>query len=286
MRFAVLVATSLVARMAVADDELATTATLDPDPATSPGFTLLDRFDADSRAGADFTYTAADGPRYFFRADVHAHFIDDRYHVGGYAQIQRWHMVLPQPGMDMTGDGTSAPELGALYETRPWLHTALVVRAGATIPTTDPEEFMGMHSQYSRPTDLYQNVRGSGAVRLGVSSITRSGRLFARADLGYDALYKKPEPALSNAVRANVGVGYDRGSVAFMLEVSTLTLMATSVVYDTAVQSTRGHIEMIPSGGLSVRGSLGRLQPYAGVSHPIAAHGFDWAVTFGTDVSI
>ncbi len=183
-------------------------------------------------------------------------------------------------------DGTGAPELGALYALHPWSHTALVLRAGATIPTVGELEHMGLDAQYSRPTDLYQTMPGVGAVRLGVSSITRSGHLFARADLGLDVLYKKPSPYGSGAVRANVGVGYDGGRAAVMFEVSTLTYRTALVAYGGSMTYVERSIEMVPSGGLSVRGSLGRLQPYAGISHPIAAHGFDWAVTFGTDVSL
>ncbi len=93
MRTPILVAATLVSilapRIAGADEALATTATADAEPARSPGFSLLDRFDEDSRAGIDVTYEAVVGNRYFVRGDVHAHYIDPRYHIGGYVQVQR-----------------------------------------------------------------------------------------------------------------------------------------------------------------------------------------------------
>ncbi|NVB83097.1 MAG: hypothetical protein HOV81_32260 [Kofleriaceae bacterium] len=265
MRYVLVLSLVVGVRVAAAEDA-------EPAP---PGFTLLDRFDEDSRVGADVTYQTVVGNRYFVRGDVHAHYIDDRYHIGGYAQVQRWYSRRPTPTETERYDGTGSPELGLLYAMQPWTRTSLVLRAGVTLPTVEESgTYMGVNAQVNRPTDLFQH-RPGGSIRLSASSITHAGAWFGRVDVGIDQVFMQHyDHDARTGVRGNLGAGYDLERAAIMAEVSTLTVR------------TNGELEMVPSGALSVRGKLGRVQPYACVSLPVFASYYDWAAMLGADVSL
>lgn len=233
----------------------------------APGFTLLDRFDADSRVGADVTFEVERGGRLYVRDDVHAHYIDDRYHLGGYAQVQRWDTWY----RDNRDGGTGSPELGLLYLAQPSSPLSWVVRAGVTFPTVDHlDEHTGLNAQWSRPTDLFQHVPG-GQFRFSVSAITHGRPWFGRVDLGIDRTYvEAPQHSGATGVRGNLGVGYDFERAAITAEVSTM-------IADDGIISTAA---------LSIRGRIGRVQPYACVGLPLAADYYAWAATLGADVSL
>lgn len=259
--------------------------------AAAPGFVSTDRYDDQSRAGAEMTYLVPgdfadeDDDLSLLRFDVHGHYVDPGSHVGGY-------LTLPLGYVSGNGDSVTALgnlEVGGLYVIqtgRPDL--AVVARAGITLPTGPSIEEEGFDSVAGalastlRPSDLFVALPKSSTLRLAISPTFRSGKLFARADAGVDInLYvADADNTIDPGLRFNLGVGADLGQVAITAELATLT--ATNNSGDEGEDSRTTAV-----GSLGVRGALGRVQPYAGlhvgltdVASDIATVGF----TAGVDV--
>lgn len=285
VRKTLLLVLGLAARTASAEEAAPLAASGSPDPATSPGFVLIDRFDADGRLGFDFAYVPT-GSSAYGRVDFHAHYIEPTSHIGGYAQIQHWNVLGDQTDVMSEDSGTGAPELGALYVSRLRENASLIYRIGMALPTDsmsyEPE------AQASRPTDLYQHLQGATVVRLGVSTLVRSGTTYVRGDAGLDAAVSTSSRAYSDVpfgIRLNAGIGTDLGSVALMAEVSTLTAFKRDVVGADGPLETRLRYGIFPVPAVTIRVRAAHFQPYASLSAPLLIGDLSWSVTVGADIS-
>lgn len=257
-----------------------------PDPATSPGFGLLERFDASSRVGLEAGYLRLDGYG-SARVDFHGQFVG-AHGIGGYVQVQAADLVgHKQYPYDDRHGGIGSPELGAFYVSR--IHDlALVYRLGVVLPTTGPG-YDPVDALVARPNDVIQHYGGVGSIRLGASALLRRGRTFYRVDAGIDASVYTTETnhddydALYFA-RLGLGIGWDLGHVAVMAELSALGGRirrednASSVIRRGA--DTDDGLYVAPA--VTVRGRAPHIQPYVSVCAPYIV---SWSVLVGTDVS-
>lgn len=231
----------------------------EPLPSAAPGFSLIERFDRISRAGGDFTYYFLGGnssDASIVRLDVHAHYVKADTGWGGYLQL---------PVVIVTGDSSEAGignvELGGIY--LPKLSTSgveLVLHAGLTLPTADDgvDALAVLVAGRLRPTDLYATLPRSSTLRLGVSPLFRTGKVFARLDLGMDLnLYATADNEHAPAFHLNLGGGAIIGAgVAIMAELSMLTISGDNG-------------DSFAVAAVSVRGDMPGVQPYAALLLPL-----------------
>jgi len=267
---------------ALADDETP------KDAVHSPGFVMIDRFDAASRVGADITYLFLDGGNdgtTILRFNLAGRYVDPKKHLGGYVQV---------PFVHGSGNGASNNALGDLevgFLAMPNLgsNLGMVLRAGITAPTADNapgDAVFNVVTSVVRLSDLYQALPRGITARLGVSPVYRSGNVFARVDVGLDLnLYEKIDGADSDTadalIRIDAAVGVDLGSLALGLELANAYLNNSNL-------DGIGN-KMINVAAVSARARLAAVHPYGGLIIPLdddSTQIINAAVTVGVEFDI
>ncbi|MBA3457503.1 MAG: hypothetical protein H0T42_30760 [Deltaproteobacteria bacterium] len=105
-------------------------------------------------------------------------------------------------------------------------NTALVFHAGLALPTADDDDAGAFQYYASVPRygDLVQRLPDSTWLRLGLSPMGRSGKLFWRADLGIDLAIDDEDNNVGDIApifRINVGGGVDLGGAQLLAELVT-----------------------------------------------------------------
>jgi len=230
-------------------------------------FVTMDRQDGSSRAGVEVSklfYDSGNGIGTTdisgLRFDLHGQYVTPNA-IGVYVNVPIGH--ASGGGQSYTSFGDM--EVGGIFI--PQLTSSnvkLVLHGGITLPTQSKDqnnETASALTLYPRITDLYLVVPEGLSLRLGVSPIIKSGQVFFRADLGFDANLSAAQGTgdVKNIVHANVGVGLDLGVAAVMLE--------SANVYVTGNNNTNGTFgdSWLNTGAISARFDGGSVYPYAAI---------------------
>jgi hypothetical protein len=256
-------------------------------PLTStPHFLLADSHDATSSVGigADYMVLAGDADGHAWRLDARLQTVNAVSHLGFYLHVPI-SMLTGTEYEDTTALGNI--EAGGIFVADLGSPTVgLVLHAGITAPTAPTvtmeaePAFLGVLTGLMRPSDLYVTLPRSSTARFGISSLVRSGDVFARFDLGFDAnlYFASSDDTLDPAIHIDGGLGFDLGTMnaALMIELSALHIFGDASEQDTNISSA----------AVSVRGHSGKAEPYVGVSIPLDKEVrdiFDAGVIFGID---
>ncbi|HEX4452944.1 MAG TPA: hypothetical protein VH143_18850, partial [Kofleriaceae bacterium] len=240
-----------------------------------PSFVTLDRQDPVSRGGVELSYfvpnTASGASATLMRFEGHAQYVDRDSGIGGYAQLPISYLS-ETAGTDSDSEtGIGDLEVGALY-LRDFSRFGVIVvgHGGVSLPTgstSDQAHFANFAASVSRLPDLYLSLPRSTAIRLGVSPLWQSGRVFARADFGLDVDSSGDGRRYDTALRIDAGLGVMLDPVALTAEMtndydytpsSTMTTEATGSSW-------------IDTVAIAARLVLGHVEPYAALVVPIDA---------------
>lgn len=260
----------------------------------APGFVVIERLDASSRAGIDISYirlnthgSTGDRPT-LLRFEGHAHYVDKASGFGGYVQVPLAYASAS------TGTGTSTTitdvgdlEVGGIFIPKLSIpEISLVLHAGITTPTgeNDTEAGIGIIESALALPELYNALPKGVTGKFGVSPIVRSGSLFARLDVGLDWNFHANGVTAGKGIHYNLGVGVDLGKVAVMLESENLTIMD-----ETDANGNTGSGGTLNAAAVSARADAGMVSPYLAVVIPIehdTSDLVDLAVVVGADFKI
>ncbi len=259
-----------------------------PDPAHSPGFVHIDRYDATSVGGGDITYVALDDEGLaddvtILRFQLGGRYVDQASRLGGYLNL---------PITYASGDGESLTGIGNLEIGGLMLpkigdgSMALVLHAGITLPIgSDGEDaFANLFGAVARPQDIYLALPEATTLRIGASPMWRSGNVFGRVDLGldYNIDVGNTSEEADPLVHINAGIGVDLGTAAVMGELSNVYIFSDD---DDDDFSDR----MINVFALSARFSTGKAMPYVSLTIPIdgdSREAIDLAFTAGVEARL
>jgi hypothetical protein len=256
-----------------------------------PSFVTLDRQDPVSRGGVELSYfvpnTASDASATLMRFEAHGQYVDRDSGIGGYVQMPISYLS-ETVGTDSDSEtGIGDLEVGGLY-LRDFSRFGVIVvgHGGVSLPTgstSDQAHFANFAASVSRLADLYLSLPHSLAVRLGVSPIWRSGRVFARADFGLDV------DSSGNGVRYDTALRIDAG-IGVILDPVVLTAETTND-YDytpsSGMTSTASGSSWIDTAAVAARLMLGHAEPYAAIVVPIDSDShaiMELAITIGVEL--
>lgn len=191
----------------------------------SPDMATLDRGDGITKVGLDLGLTLLEHPPY-----------DAALRLEPYGQL-----VLPSGlgfygalpiSMSFGGDDNPVPlpqdataignlDLGLLFVVTPDPAWSFVLRGGIALPTASEgldESATNFFASFPRMTDVALADANAWYVRLAVSPLYHAGKLFLRADLGFDLGVEENDGDGDELVRLNAGGGVDLGTVAVSLE--------------------------------------------------------------------
>lgn len=249
------------------------------DPLRSPGFSILDRGDATSKAGGELSYLllgdSAEGTA--LRFDLHGQFVDRASGFGGYVQLP---MSLLSGDSDSNFE-LSGVELGGLLAKQLSPEMGIVVRAGVVLPTAQ-DDFGALIQNaitgYARPSDIV-NASPNTIIRLSGSPMFRSGQLFGRIDIGLDFLADSDDGDNSALLRIGPGIGFDGGSFALTGELVTMRSIGGDSEDD----------DFITFAAISARMATGTTAPYVAVVLPVddrVRDFFNAAITLGVEAAL
>ncbi|HWO20529.1 MAG TPA: hypothetical protein VNO30_17285 [Kofleriaceae bacterium] len=277
-----LAATFVLAAAAVAGAGTGAPALADgPDTVFDP--LTMDRHTPESKLDVDFAFVKYDEPT---ATDLTAigFAISGQYvtptGLGGYLSLPLSYMSVEIPLIiDDSALALGNVELGGLYAQYFSRNAAIVLHGGVALPTASDDDAASFQPLASSPRygDFVQRVTNSTWVRLGVSPMGRSGRLFWRADVGLDLALDEQEnaPQYSPIFRINVGGGLDLGSAHLLAE------LVTSVVNDDDVQDESG-----TTLALGARFHSGNVSPGVGLILPVELNGLGFDPEFAIVVSL
>lgn len=194
--------------------------------------------------------------------------------VGIYGTVPLSYISLENPVIDESEFALGNLELGGLYSKYISPHAAVVFHAGLALPTASDEGVAGLQPLASVPRggDFVQRVLNSTWLRLGVSPMSRSGKLFWRADVGIDLALDEDDPVTYSPVfHLNIGGGVDLRTVHLLAE------LVTSIVDDESDDETFTNL------ALGLRFISGNLRPGFAVILPVGndrGGGLDFALAF------
>ncbi len=268
-------------------------------PLASPGMVTMDRFDGQSKLGAEFAYPLLHGmgKSSIYRLELHGEYVTlDG--LGIYAQIPFAILhVDGSPNVDpVTAAGLGNLEVGALYAIRDTgiKDLGLVAHIGVMAPTAnkraDPVTATGPEGDTAnrlgaatRWTDLVAAVPRGFVLRAALSGLYRSGHLFGRVDLGVDVEVDEDngmafgKGTADPFIRFNFGGGYDGGSWSIAAE--SVNLISTN--------TTAGIPNAFNTLAISGRLKHGATDPYVALTFPLdeeTGNTIDAAFTLGVDV--
>jgi hypothetical protein len=142
--------------------------------------------------------------------------------VGGYVAIPV--SLLDRVGENVTALGSI--ELGGIYVAKAGPSTRVVVRGGLALPTAADDlagQVANLSNLMPRFTDHFGWAPDTTALRLAASPLHRSGRFFARADLGLDIEMHELEGRSSDPMlRLNLAAGVETAGIAIAGELVTV----------------------------------------------------------------
>jgi hypothetical protein len=260
------------------------------DPAEGPGFVVIDRLDASSRAGVQLSYLglAGDAPDKptLLRVLAQARYVDKATRFGGYIQVP--FAYASAVGMSDSITDLGNIEIGGIFAPRlgvPGL--GLVLHAGVTLPTGESGEaaVVGTLENFLALPELYNSLPRATTIKLGVSPLVRHGIGFARLDLGLDWNIDAKDSNVGKGIHFNAGAGLDFGPAAVMLESENLTLLDERDTSNGATSRTA----TLNALAFSARLSQGPVLPYIAVVIPLDKDISDtltFAATAGAELKI
>jgi hypothetical protein len=237
------------------------------DTTTEPGFAVIDKLDASTAAGTDLSYVRVNnGPGVenptLLRGMVHARYVDAERGLGGYVRVPFAYLRAPGDlGTETTTD-VGDIEIGGIYSPRiNQPGTGLILHAGITLPTGERGEAgaVGTFANLLALPDVYNSLPRGTTMKLGMSPRFRSGRLFARLDIGLDWNFDSSDAPVGKALHFDAGVGADLESIAVMLESENVTLLSDDM----------GSASMLNAVAVSARFTAGTASPYLALAVPI-----------------
>jgi hypothetical protein len=247
------------------------------DPVRAPGFVMLDRLDANPRAGAELSYVLPENNSAgtAVRVDLHGHYVDRATGLGAYASVPMSYLSgASEEYFELAGI-----EVGGLFAKRVAPEVGIVVRGGVVLPTAG-DDFGAMIQNgvagYARPTDIAQ-AYGRTALRVSGSPTLRRGQLFGRIDVGLDYFAAPDDNDTDAILRVGPGIGFDGGKFAVMGELLVFRTVGGSVD------------EIVSVGALSARFTAGRVTPCAAIVVPFDERPRKFvsgAITFGVEAAL
>ncbi len=246
-------------------------------PLRAPPFATMDRGDGVTRLGLETslsTTSYASDPTSrttVSRTELYGQYV----HASGLGAYAKVPLSYTNYRYDQDDPGDTALrlhnlELGALLAKRLAPSLGIVLQAGAALPTLAASDVQhdGSFFDGSRTADHPLAAAAHlTALRLSVSPVFRAEGIFARLDLGLDAVVASdaaPAPA-TTSVRGALGAGYAG---------ERLSVTAEYVTYRTG----DGSLDAL---SLSGRFALGDYQPYAALTVPVDDRFVDVALTLG-----
>ncbi len=252
-----------------------------PDAATSPGFVQIDRYDATSVVGGDFTYVSLDegDDVTLLRFQFGGRFVDPVSRFGGYVNLP----ISYASANDQSFTGIGNLEVGGLMLPRLGDgSTRLALHAGITLPTGSDgdDSAANLASALARPQDIVLAFPGATTIRVGASPMFRNGNVFGRLDVGLDVNLdvKNSSEEVDPIMHINAGVGVDLGTVALMGELSNV------YVFSDDDGDSLGD-KMINVFAISARMHSGRAMPYVSLVVPLDDDSTE-AINFGLTLGI
>lgn len=183
---------------------------------------------------------------------------------GGYLSLPLSYVSIENPLLDDSELAIGNLELGGIYSKYFDQNAAIVLHGGLALPTASDEGVAARSQPLAsspRYGDFVSRVVDSTWLRLGVSPMGRTGRLFWRADIGIDLALEEEDnvPSFSPIFRINVGGGLDLGSAHLLFELVTNIVDDDDGVDDDQVGSTLALGARFPSGNL--RPGIGLILP-------------------------
>jgi hypothetical protein len=193
----------------------------------------MDRHTPITTVGVDFGYEQWDEPPGYDHINVFGLTVGGHYMTpggfGGYLAVPLSYIDV-QFGVGPLVFEDSELALGNIeagFQYAKWFRrdSALVFHAGLALPTAD-DDGAGLYQAYAsvpRYGDLVQRWPNSTWLRLGLSPMGRSGKLFWRADVGLDLAIDDDNNAgdIAPVFRVNLGGGLDLGGVQLLGELVT-----------------------------------------------------------------
>ena len=247
-----------------------------------PGFATLDRGDARSRFGVEFSYlflsdngTNNNQSLTSVRLEVHAQYVDPGTGFGGYA-LTPFGYFGNFIG-DNSGWGIGNFEAGGLWVPHFTFHgIAFVARIGLVVPTATTtsgivptqgsidQVLANGYASLARLTDDYLSIPDGTSMRFSGSALYRHRAFFARFDLGVDGNFSSANDTnVGNQLRLNLGVGVDLGPASLTFE-----SVNTDISNETIGQSSASVSGWFATGALSARFRSGPADVYAAVVLP------------------
>lgn len=229
----------------------------------------MDRHTPTTTVGVDFAYEQWDEPPGYDHINVLGLTVGGHYMTpegfGGYLAVPLSYIdVEYNLGPFQSNDSELAiGNIEGGFQFAKWFRpdTAVVFHAGLALPTAD-DDGAGVYQFYAaapRYGDLVQRWPNSTWLRLGLSPMGRSGKLFWRADLGLDLAVNDDNNAgdIAPIFRVNVGGGVDLGGAQLLGE------LVTDVV------DSNGGDDSASTLTLGARFVSGNLRPGVGLLFPI-----------------
>lgn len=227
----------------------------------------MDRHTPVSTVGIDFGYEQWDEPPTVndltvFGLTIGGHFMSAS-GLGGYLAVPLSYISIDSLLINDSELSIGNIEAGIAYAK--WFRpdTAVVFHGGIALPTADDDGPGGAFQVYAsvpRYGDLVQRVPNATWLRLGLSPMGRSGKVFWRADVGVDLAIDDENNTnagdIAPVFRINVGGGVDLGGAQLLAEL--VTDVVDSNGDDTASTFTLG-----------ARFASGNLRPGVGLLFPI-----------------
>lgn len=193
----------------------------------APDTATIDRADGITKIGLDLGFVALDGEPYdsALRVELYGQYVLD---MGlGFYGAMPLSMSFGDEDDPIAGDQDATAlgnvDLGMLY-VLDGATTSWVFRGGIALPTADDDPDGALTNRaavWPRFTDLALTAPDAPYVRLAVSPLVHTRKLFLRADLGVD-IGVDDEDLAEDLLRLNVAGGVDLGIVALSLELATL----------------------------------------------------------------
>lgn len=225
----------------------------------------MDRHTPVTTVGIDFGYEQWDEPPgvndiSVFGLTIGGHYMSSS-GLGGYLAVPLSYINIDSLIVDDSELAIGNIEGGVAFAK--WFRpdTAIVFHGGIALPTADDDGVGGLQAYASVPRygDLVQRVPNATWLRLGLSPMGRSGKLFWRADLGLDLAIADDNDAgeIAPIFRINVGGGVDLGGAQLLAE------LVTDVI------DSNGGDDSASTFTLGARFVSGNLRPGVGLLFPI-----------------
>jgi len=233
-----------------------------------PDFATLDRGDGFSKVGVDLAWVSLNPPNY-----------DSALHFEAYGQFVTYSglgIYLAMPIARSFGDGPEEGEaegntalgdldIGGLYVIS-GLDTSFVFRLGLIVPTASEDSgnfTTNFWAQQFRLTDIAMVNPDAWYARLAFSPLIHMRSVFLRADLGVDIPFAEDNYRADPIGRLNLGVGFDLGIAALMLELANIADI------DDDDDDLDDDEDFFTTGAITARFMGQSLQPFLSVGMPI-----------------